>query len=71
MKTIINGYAIELDVYQEGGESRSNCYIEKGSASGSLELALSAGVLMTDEGDQHISPATVNKIEKWAVANGY
>jgi hypothetical protein len=69
--TKIDGYDVTLEVYQERGETRSHCYIERGNANGSLDLALDQGILSTNDGDVHISPKVADKIEAWALANGY
>ena len=69
--TKIGGYDVTLEVYQEHGETRSHCYISKGNASGSLDLALSHGILSTNDGDEDIPSNVSDKIESWAVSHGY
>ena len=67
LNTVIDGYSVCLMIDSD----TTQCYIEKGHASGSLDLALDQGILSTDAGDVHISPKVVDKIEAWAVSHGY
>jgi hypothetical protein len=72
-KTVkINGYTVTLELFTErADESRSECYVEKGRYSASLE-ACRAGKL-TDErcNEIEISERDVDAIDSWATANGY
>ena len=65
----IAGYTIELDITDE----YTQCVICKGSCSSSLEVLLNYGTLAGDrEQDDHtVSPAVIDQIEDWALANGY
>ena len=69
LKTIIDGFELELDFDEEW----SDCYVIKGKFSGTLQGILTDGALVNyDTGASlKISSATLNKIEKWAESNGY
>ena len=68
IKTVINGYECELDFSEEW----SDCYVVKGSYCGTLEFLLSFGMLESSGGSQlNVPIPMIEKIEKWAMANGY
>jgi len=69
LKTIIDGFELELDFDEEW----SDCYVIKGKFSGTLQGILTDGALVNyDTGASlKISSATLDKIEKWAESNGY
>lgn len=82
LETTIDGFEVELELFEERGEQRSYCTImkEKGrkSWSSSLHMAESNGYLdsnhsgeLGDEEGHPISQRTINKIEDWATENGY
>lgn len=67
------GYIAELEVYEDDGEVKSDCTITSpcGKFASSLALACDLGVL-EDGDEQHvISQSLVEKIEDWAINNGY
>lgn len=69
LKTIIDGFELELDFDEEW----SDCYVIKGKFSGTLQGILTDGALVNyDTGASlKVSSATLDKIEKWAESNGY
>ena len=69
LKTVIDGFEVELDTTEEW----SDCYVIKGNFSGTLQGILMDGALVNyDTGKSLKVPnATLDKIEKWALANGY
>ena len=69
MKTTkIKGYKIEFVV----NDDSSNCYIEKGNFSSSLEVLNDFGYLESRTGAEHkVDPDTIEKIYEWALAQGY
>ncbi len=69
MKTVIDGFTVEMD----DCDGSMCCFISKGRASNSLQVAQEQGFL---EGefrgtDEDISETTLDKIEKWALNHGY
>jgi hypothetical protein len=70
--TRIHGYDVNLEIEEDGPTS---CYIgfDKWKYSGSLEFLLSYGELVDIDygGTKSISQRTINRIEKWALDNGY
>ncbi len=69
--TTVDGYSVTLELFTECNEPRSECYIEKGNASGSLEAARTGYLTDVHGSDKAIALATVDRIETWADANGY
>jgi len=69
LKTVIDGFECELDFSEEW----SDCYVVKGSYSGTLQFLLSYGFMEATRGMGQINVPvnTIEKIEKWALANGY
>ena len=69
LKTIIDGFELELDFDEEW----SDCYVIKGKFSGTLQGILTDGALVNyDTGASlKVSDATLAKIEKWSESNGY
>lgn len=69
LKTVIDGFEVELDLTEEW----SDCYVIKGNFSGTLQSILADGSLVNyDTGASLKVPnATLDKIEKWALDNGY
>jgi len=69
LKTVIEGYECELDFSEEW----SDCIVVKGDYSGSLQFLTSYGYLENYKNEQQkeVSLQIINKIEKWALANGY
>lgn len=71
MKTIehkIGQYKITLQISEES----SDCYIESGDYSASLECADATGDLTdSHEETKHIDSGTCEMIRKWAESNGY
>lgn len=68
-QTKIDGISVNFTVYEES----NNCYLEDRGLTGSLALAMSFGGLENEESGEIISirESTLNKIEAWAVAQGY
>lgn len=64
MQTTINGYLVELDI----DDDTTQCFINKGRGSASLECLLAVGTL---DDDLPVAQSTIDAIEKWALANGY
>lgn len=75
--TVIYGYAIELELFEEDGEPRSDCSVTKTirgtEFGGSLGMLMGFGTLEDYEtGEEYdISERHRNAIVKWAEANGY
>ena len=67
--TTIAGYSVDLEV----GDGISQCYINKGRFSASLEGLTGLGGLTDPDTDAFakVPAGTIAAIEKWAVANGY
>lgn len=65
-------YTATMDDTDDG---RMNCYINDNvtGASGSLAMAQSEGVLLGNgmESEVEMHSATLERIERWALANGY
>ena len=71
-KALIYGYAVELDLFEENGEQRSQCTVSYGRFSASLELLQHQEAL--DDPDSIKLPVDskyVNAIVRWALDNGY
>jgi hypothetical protein len=68
-KTVIEGFECELDFSEEW----SDCYVVKGSYSGTLQFLMSYGFIESTKGMNQLEVPlrVINKIEKWALANGY
>lgn len=73
MQTVIEGYTVELELYTERGEQRSDCTVSLGKFSSSLARLEHEGTLYSPnwENEEEVDPRTISKIEKWATANGY
>jgi len=77
LEKTIHGYEISLDTDTDGAGDNSperitGCWINNGELSGSLELLRQQGGLENDNGDVVPMPAAlIEKIEGWALANGY
>ncbi len=68
----IDGFTVTFMEYDGGTGNTNNCYVEKGRFSHSLALLQDLGEFQDGEGNTlAISPTTINKIEKWALAQGY
>lgn len=72
-ETTIDGYLVELTLFEEDGEQRSFCHVTKGRFNGSLALLSGNGVLENADGSSFlaVNPNTIEKIERWADDNGY
>lgn len=75
--TKIDGYEVSLELYEEGGEPRSDCFVtyetRQREYSSSL-AALSATGELEDRNFEYaheVHPQTIAAIEKWAEDNGY
>jgi hypothetical protein len=67
-QTVIAGYRVELEI--NGPET--HCYVSQGDNSASLEALFDGGCLTNSRGFDHPLPdSVIEKIEKWAEANGY
>ena len=77
IEKVIHGYEVTLDTDMDGAGDQSpdrvtGCWINKGDFSGSLELVRALDGLEDSEGNyEAMSNHTFEKIEKWALANGY
>lgn len=68
LKCVIDGYECELDFSEEW----SDCNVSKGAYCGSLQFLMSYGFLESMGNSQlEVSQSSIDKIEKWALANGY
>lgn len=66
--TLIDGYTVE---FENDGEL-TQCYIRNRRGSASLECLLGTGCLTDQYGDDfRVAEATRNRIEAWALAQGY
>jgi hypothetical protein len=76
-KTTIDGYEVELVLYAEGGEQRSDCFIAKRVRGGrtytaSLACLSDIGELDAHDGYVHaVHAQTITAIEQWAEQEGY
>lgn len=75
-ETVIDGYEVELELYAESGEPRSDCFIHKRTRHHhySASLACLSGTGELDDNGVHVHtvhPQTIAAIEKWAEENGY
>lgn len=75
-QTTIDGINCELVLWDEHHERRSSCYcsLRKGNReyTGTLDRLIGIGTL--EDGDcyeYHIDGPTIDRIEKWALKNGY
>lgn len=68
LTTTIDGYRVELDVL-----TTSSCWISMGCYSSSLEVLLGYGHITNhnDTAAWDVPQSTIDKIEAWAMANGY
>jgi hypothetical protein len=67
-------YEVTLELFEEGGEQRSYCDIVNTDtgACASLGLAQDMGYLEKDNGEEEkITNSILDKIEEWALSNGY
>ena len=62
--TKIAGYDVMLMIEGSGEDKMTHCYINDRDFSSSLEGARNCS-------EDEISQAAFNRIEKWAIANGY
>jgi hypothetical protein len=68
----INGFTVTFMTFDDDTGNTNNCYVQKGRFSHSLALLQDLGEFQDGEGNTlEISPATINKIEAWALAQGY
>jgi hypothetical protein len=74
-ETEIGGHRVSLEMYEDGGEQRSDCHIETrdGRFCGSLEVLTGTGHLHSVSGDAEVRVKQfwIDKIEAWALENGY
>ncbi|MEN7527890.1 hypothetical protein [Cupriavidus sp. DL-D2] len=67
LSTTIDGYRVDLEILTTTG-----CWINYKAFSASLEVLMGMGVLTSGTGQEHNVPtATIDKIEAWALTNGY
>jgi hypothetical protein len=73
IETEIDGYEVHLELYEERGEPRSDCFVIKGQYSASLACLADTGELHSGNWDRvhEVHPQTITAIEKWAEENGY
>lgn len=71
----IHGYLVELDVYTEGGELRSDCFVSSrdGYYSSSLGHLYHEGGLTNNSTDElkPVATSVIEKIMEWALEEGY
>lgn len=68
----MHGCDIELELYVENGEQRSQCHVTHGEYHGSLELLLNMGYLEdANERTTQVKREHINRIYRWALDNGY
>ena len=67
------GYIVDLEVYEDDGEVRSNCTITSPCGKFTSSLAVAYHLEVLENGDeQHVIPQyLVERIEDWAINNGY
>lgn len=74
-ETVIDGYKVELELYEESGEPRSDCFIHYHTRvrhyNASLACLQGEGVLDCNGFGHIVHPQTIAAIEKWAEDNGY
>lgn len=76
-ETVIDGYRVELELYEERGEPRSDCFIfypaKNDRFGASLSCAEGEGELASyrDGVTHEIDERTCERIRKWAEDNGY
>lgn len=74
---VIYGYTVELELFEEDGEPRSDCSVVRTvrgvEYGGSLGMMMGCGTLEDYQtGDDYVVPELhQNAIIKWAEANGY
>jgi len=68
----IDGYLVELEIISDI-EPQSDCYISKGDYCSSLEYMMNNNAIFgaTEYDELPVSLDTRNKIEDWALNNGY
>lgn len=75
--TVIYGYKVELELFEENGDERSDCSVTRTvrgtEFGGSLGMMMGCGTLEDyHTGDEYVVPERhQNAIIKWAEANGY
>ena len=71
----IHGYLVELDVYTEGGELRSDCFVSSRDDryNSSLAFLHHEGGLMNHSTDEFkpVASSVIDKIMEWALEEGY
>lgn len=71
-ETKINGFTITFMEFDEDTGNTNNCYIERGNYSSSLALAEDKGGIEDGDGNFLAIPfPLLDKITKWAIAQGY
>lgn len=82
-RNVIDGIAVELQTWDEGGEPRSSLFLlavdtDGSRYQGSLQLTEHLGGIPYDEGGSidgpelyPVSDATLDRVEAWGVDNGY
>jgi hypothetical protein len=71
--TVIDGYRVELELYTESGEPRSDCSVFKDNFSSSLNRLDWEGTLYDANWRNEITVdrPTIDKITEWAESHGY
>lgn len=74
----IDGYLVELDTDMDGDGKTTGCWIilQRQTFSASLEALKAEGCLTrimpyTGEAEHKVEQATIDRIEAWAIQNGY
>lgn len=76
-ETVIHGYKVELELFEEDGQERSDCGVTKQVGDqeygGSLTMLMGFGTLEDYRtGEEILVPESIaNVINKWAEDNGY
>jgi hypothetical protein len=71
--TEIDGYTVELELYTEDGEPRSDCSVHQDEFSSSLGRLQSEGTLYDTNwrNEKLVGQRTIDKITEWAESHGY
>ena len=74
-RKMIGGFIAEVVTWTEGGEKRSSCFVSHGQHHcSSLALAQDIGEIEDSGGSRapiKVSQRTLDRIEEWALENGY
>lgn len=78
MKTMIDGYSVELELSEEDHGPVSQCFVGQKPTgrpgrefTASLECLMATGLLNHDHDYIEVPQKTIDTIEAWAITNGY